>query len=851
LAIEERHEIKNVVRDARTVEQRVFAVLGSTPVSAGLVAACGIVMLVAPWSLHLLIVIAGFWALPVLSDFNRRVLPLFLPRAANQIDFNDRRPGARNGYNKANGISFLGNDSFEHMELWETKSFMTQHRLVLGTTGSGKTELLMGFLANSLLMGAGTIFGDAKGTKDQISKVYWLCRVFGREDDFFSINYITGGGPRSLGRTRLTNTTNPVGIASADQINQMFQSFLPEKGGDNQIFLERAIAMFSAITPAVCDLRDLSGEFIDISTIRSYASNPQSFLELAGNRDNRISKYSAGVMRNFLSAAMGINLEEFDAAPDPRSFKIPGEGLRTFTYASQYFVRALSSLTESYGHIYLTQRGEVSFRDAIYNRRIVLISLPALDKAPSELANIGKINIANIRAAVASAASGLLEGHRRDTIDILPTQSEFPTSITLDEYGYMGAPEGTSILMGQARSLNVNVTIAGQDFSNLKVNEREADAIYGNTVPFIMGIRNTSDIGNKVQESSGYSDVAVQSGLERDNAGPVYGYLNDKNVQIQRRYRLEPADLMSLNYGEAYILPGRNVRPIRYFPWAPLPQTSEYYQVNRFLPISSIDQAADEGLQSAIYLERALLNRREGASDPVDASFLGAVFASLLAAGREAGGTPLSTYIRAMTAAKPQAPRSVAPSTVDKAPTSALAAAAANRPGAPAGFSPAAPAAPAMAATLAAESTTRAPDPQAASPREIPPARPVVTERPASAQIPPPDPAAIADQIRARSSVDLFNPTSYFDDDPFNEAAIDIIGSQLDAIDNFETDSSEAGDAPARAPVIDALRQASVYQPPEPAPPPRDKAWITSRMREVWDRSGVKGGSASMRDGAL
>lgn len=52
-----------------------------------------------------------------------------------------------------------------------------------------------------------------------------------------------------------------------------------------------------------------------------------------------------------------------------------------FGYAQSYFGKALSSLTDTYSHIYGAEDGEVDFADAIMQRRILVVLLPSLEKA--------------------------------------------------------------------------------------------------------------------------------------------------------------------------------------------------------------------------------------------------------------------------------------------------------------------------------------------------------------------------------------------------------------------------------------------------------------------------------------
>ncbi|MFH4410572.1 hypothetical protein WAJ69_21340, partial [Acinetobacter baumannii] len=67
------------------------------------------------------------------------------------------------------------------------------HQIVLGTTGSGKTEYMLGNCANQYVQNSGYIFVDAKGDTKAQQDHYRLCNRFGRNEDLLTINFITSG----------------------------------------------------------------------------------------------------------------------------------------------------------------------------------------------------------------------------------------------------------------------------------------------------------------------------------------------------------------------------------------------------------------------------------------------------------------------------------------------------------------------------------------------------------------------------------------------------------------------------------------------------------------------------------
>src|SRR5262249_12024224 len=138
-----------------------------------------------------------------------------LPKHANLPDPNNPDPG-KGGTGKSDGIMYIGNvddaDAPENrQELWLTNSDARTHILYLGTTGSGKTEGLKALVTNSLTWGSGFVYIDGKADTDLWSSFYALACRFGRDDDLFVLNYMTGN--TDMGS--VSNSMNPFSNGSS------------------------------------------------------------------------------------------------------------------------------------------------------------------------------------------------------------------------------------------------------------------------------------------------------------------------------------------------------------------------------------------------------------------------------------------------------------------------------------------------------------------------------------------------------------------------------------------------------------------------------------------------------------
>ena len=89
---------------------------------------------------------------------------------------------------------------------------------------------------------------------------------------------------------------------------------------------------------------------------------------------------------------------------DAQGKAIPGQDQDTLLqhgYITMQLVRSFNSLSDTYGYIIKTAQAEVDMADVFLNRRILMVLLPALEKAPAELSNLGKIIVATLKTTMA------------------------------------------------------------------------------------------------------------------------------------------------------------------------------------------------------------------------------------------------------------------------------------------------------------------------------------------------------------------------------------------------------------------------------------------------------------------
>jgi intracellular multiplication protein IcmO len=543
----ENYEIQNnrlLSRDIRSLGERVFSVFGSRNFSAVLEIVCAITGFVYPqWFFSLFFL--GFIAFIGYYIFNwKACLPFRLPKVEKRKDPHSPSAG-HNFLNPAQGVIFLGNERGTGKELWLEKKDILTHLLLLGTTGSGKTESLISLAFNSLASGSGLFYIDPKAAPQLAVQIWQMARYLGRDDDYRVLNYATSR--RSEDKTkRLSNTNNPFSFGSADALTQILASLMPPSEGVNSIFADKAMNLISGLMYALVDLRDQGLLQLSVGTIRDSLS-ALNCLKLLEN------KFLSVTSRDSLKAAI-LNCNYVPSRPlsEQSSF------FEQYGYAQSYFGRALSNLTDTYGHIYGVEGGEVDYRDVVLNRRILLTLLPSMEKSPTELSGLGKITLSAIKTA-ASVGLGLnIEGAETDVLGSLPIhyKGTGPFMSIVDEYATIVTP-GFEFLLTQGRGLGMATVVASQDYAGLVEADRKgAQQIVANTnVKIFMRLEEPEKTWQLLSGLTGEEPVMMTTGFRLEPGALGRGdYRDNFGAEAKMRPVAVLKDLMEQTEGEAHLI---------------------------------------------------------------------------------------------------------------------------------------------------------------------------------------------------------------------------------------------------------------------------------------------------------
>jgi intracellular multiplication protein IcmO len=588
--LEDHHELppQLLLRDTRTLEMRIVDFFKDPVNSAVLLLgfALGAFFFTALTEFITLIgVLVFFYA------YTRKAkLPFRMPQRSNAPDYNDPLPGS-NKPRKARGICFFGNRKLTEEELWFNNDDMRTHVLIFGSTGSGKTEALISLAFNALIQGSGFLYVDGKGDNSLFAKVFAMTRFMGREDDLLLINFMTGARDIiGAQEKRLSNTMNPFCNGSSSMLSQLVISLMDSSGqsSDGDMWKGRAMGFVEALMKVLVYMRDKGKILLDANTIRNYFELPR--LEAIAmdkmfirDKDEPVSLADAPdvVLEPIINYV--INLPGYDRT---KKGKQGSQVLEQHGFITMQLTRAFGSLADTYGHIIRTNLAEVDLKDVVLNRRILVVLLPALEKAPEELANLGKVIIASLKAMMAAGLGEAVEGTYKEVVQRKPTNATTPYMCILDEYGYY-AVKGFAVVPAQARSLGFSVIFAGQDLPAFqKVSKEEAASIGANTnIKICMKLEDPVETWDFFSKTAGESYVTKVDSFQTNSQSILNNYMDSRSASSEKRARIDLQDLKDQREGEMHIFfKSRIIRAKAFFA---NPAPVERMRINHFLKVEA------------------------------------------------------------------------------------------------------------------------------------------------------------------------------------------------------------------------------------------------------------------------
>lgn len=446
------------------------------------------------------------------------------------------------------------------------------------------TELLLGVVSQTLMWSSGFLFIDGKGTTEFYARAWTLAKRFGREDDVRVLNFTDAGGDPDApagGPATQSNTVNPFAKGDPGQLMNLVVSLMGDAGKGNDMWKARAMSLVTAEMKALVELRDSGEILLNVQTIRDFLFLGKGF-DKAMLKNRKIAKIEdvpeeawsemrtrAGLIELYLRALKGEFSEATKLAMKAFFDTLPGFSVEKalngepqdgkcneqYGFLSMQLTKPLGSLADDYGHIFRTPLGEVDMMDVVLNRRILVVLLPALQKAPEEMENCGRIVVTLLKMLMGNTSGYMLQGSKQEIIDAKQTRAPSPYIVVLDEAGYYMV-DGIDVMMAQARSLGFMIIVAGQDMSAMqKKSPQIAETAAANASIFAAG--KTVD-GEKtvrfIQNVFGKTQVSVTSGYSSEPGLLSNRWADRMDVSFQEVDKVKIDELQNMMPGEFYFL---------------------------------------------------------------------------------------------------------------------------------------------------------------------------------------------------------------------------------------------------------------------------------------------------------
>ncbi|CAM2926651.1 conjugal transfer protein TraG [Komagataeibacter xylinus] len=552
-------------RDTRPFTARLGEELRSSTSGFVLLILAGLCVL-APVTVGIIFPLALALTLWVIT--RRPVLPFHLPKYSGLKDAHDLDPKTRRP-RPAAGIMYLGTDGLTGQQLWLSSDAARQHAAVPGTTGAGKTTSAISLLANPLAHGSGFILIDGKGDNTVHGDVLALARRFGLDDQVLNLNFLTASGIRQ------SNTFNPFATGNGDAIREMLVSQLgePSSNDANGVFRDRAVGLAGTIAPVLAWMRDTHGVPINIETMR-YAMELRWIGTLARHRvflirnpgsDRPIEVSVPEIPDDILYPAQAYlgELPGYDSslAWNEQKENKPSE---QHGYAKMYFTRVFTQLGVSLGHIFRAQIPDIDMRDVVLNRRILVVTLPALENSSDTLAGLGKIVVAAGRGVMAQLLGARLDGPAEEVFKLKAGSGDAPFHFFYDELAAY-VTDGMDRQLAMGRGLNCMFWLGFQDLPGLttRIGDKAFTLLGNANLTHAMRLQDAMRTREWIEKQSDRIEVSQAMHFEGNSAG---SYREGRGAEVREVARIPWADLQGLIEGEAITMyAGRIVHSKTFF----------------------------------------------------------------------------------------------------------------------------------------------------------------------------------------------------------------------------------------------------------------------------------------------
>ncbi len=322
---------------------------------------------------------------------------------------------------------------------------LRHHVLLLGSSGSGKTQLLLSLLAQQIQRGGGCLMIDAKVDSEALGSILQLCRAADRLED---LRILWPPNPK------VSHTWNPLMRGKLQEVlTRVMALWGTNTRGEADFWRGQANTALHAVLGAMRKISKLV-TFTDLY-IALNSSDALLWLERTVPQGSEEHSALLTFLANYRNQRGQLDIE--------RMKRMVG-GLPSYLSAYAW---------DELGAIMNCVEPSLDLFKALQNNHIVYVALPILAETQSAIA-LARMLISDLKQAVGS----LLQC--RDRLHL-------PYLVLMDEASSYMNIEGIEQLFEQSRSAGVALVAAAQVASGFAaVSDAQQDSIFGNTATKII-----------------------------------------------------------------------------------------------------------------------------------------------------------------------------------------------------------------------------------------------------------------------------------------------------------------------------------------------------------------------------
>lgn len=455
-------------------------------------------------------------------------------------------PIIRKMQQNANGEIFIGNSmDGTNRELWVPRKVEQKHKLNVTGTGGGKTTAIQGSFLTTLGLGGHIVLTEAKGEAKIARMTYNCIADYCQEDDLLFTSYATSNRPKEQGY-KGTHCTNIMTGNDVTATTEITVGLLAGQEGSNQIFLERATVLGKLANLLIYEREENS-----IDGYRATLHEMSDMLNLSNLIKSLTSPWlkKDSIRQQLIAYLKSIQIEETN---NLQLKDVPAKSLEQHMFAQIFFTKALSTLTESYGHIFNKVRGDYIWSDIINRKRHIFQLIPAIDKSETELGYVSKVDAQLFLNAVKTFLDPRIQGRAHEISTKL--HADLYTQVIKDEYSFQ-LDQSQPKLVAQLRSLGVSYSVFIQSLKLTHLLDNKVmTAMEKICSSLIVGQTNDEDAREMIIKAGGKTEVIRYKRVEKIDKYSTFekGYKLTGDGEIEKVDRFSHTDITTQKEGEVH-----------------------------------------------------------------------------------------------------------------------------------------------------------------------------------------------------------------------------------------------------------------------------------------------------------